>query len=228
MNEKTFAIFDSPLNQKIISNLVERGHKLIVFPHFEKTKVDWGHFKLENQDWLIFTDVNTVDYFVESLNEIGVSLFELDELRVCAFGESVSDKLRIYQLHADVIPTKLDSKTVISAIKEYEYEFDSKRFLILNREDSAKEIVKAFQKEEATFKTQSLYKFQKSMIPPRSIALLKGGAIDEFIINSPEDICNFIALPSENDQAISATESISYQNLKELGLNPKFFQINSN
>jgi uroporphyrinogen-III synthase len=227
MDEKTFAIFDSPLNKRIINDLNERGQNVIIFQHFNKIKLDLRDFKLENQDWLIFTDVNTVDLFVESLTEIGVSLFELDELRVCAFGETVSDKLRIYQLHADVIPAKLDSDSVIFAIKEYEYEFDSKRFLILNREDPANEIVKAFQKENATFEVRSLYKFERSTISPKSKALLKGGAIDEFIINSTEDICNFVELTNDKEIVVAATDSIIFQSLKENGLNAKFFQTAS-
>jgi uroporphyrinogen-III synthase len=220
MNQKTFAIFDTPLNKKLISDLKSKNQNLIVFPYFTKTAREAEHFELASFDWLIFTDINTVDFFVQYLENRNVNLFELDELRVCAFGEAVSDKLRLHQLHADIIPAKLDAQTVISAIKEYELDFDSQRFLIISSVNLNQNLIKAFESETASFDALSVYEFDKIEISPKSKALLKGGAIDEFIFNSPEDVCDFVAIFSERDLSFSATDSVIEQNVKENGLIP--------
>ena len=218
MNQKTFAIFDTPLNKKLISQLTSDNQNLILFPHFTKTAIETDNFDLASYDWLIFTDINTVDFFVECLEKRNINLFELDELRVCAFGEAVSDKLRLRQLHADVIPAKLDVNTVISAIKEYESDFESQRFLIINTKNSEKNLEHAFESENANFDVLSVYEFDKLEISPRLKALIKGGAIDEFIFNSPEDVCDFVAIINDRDLDFSATDSVTEQNLKENGL----------
>jgi uroporphyrinogen-III synthase len=225
MNQKTFAIFDTPFNKKLISELESKNQNLILFPHFTKTASETDSFELSNYDWLIFTDINTVEFFVQSLENRNVNLFELDELRVCAFGEAVSDKLRLRQLHADVIPAKADAQSVISAIKEYEIDFDSQRFLIINAVNSNKNLVDAFASETTSFDVLSVYEYDKVEISAKSKALLKGGAIDEFIFNSPEDVCDFVAIFSETEINVVASDSIIHQNLKEHGLNAKLFQI---
>ncbi len=190
MNEKTFAIFDTPLNKKLISDFSSNNQNVILFPHFTKTAVETANFELASYDWLIFTDINTVEFFAECLEKRHINLFELDELRVCAFGEVVSDKLRLRQLHADVIPAKLDAQTVISAIKEYEPDFKSQHFLIINATNSDEKLADAFESETANFDVLSVYEYDKVEISPRLKALIKGGAIDEFIFNSPEDACD--------------------------------------
>jgi uroporphyrinogen-III synthase len=218
MNQKTFAIFDTPLNKKIISELSSNNQNLILFPQLTKAAVNIKQFELTSFDWLIFTDINTVEFFVQCLENRNVNLFELDEIRVCAFGETVSDKLRLRQLHADVIPAKLDAQTVISAIKEYELDFDSQRFLIINATNSNNRLAHAFESETASFDILSVYEFDKVEISAKLKALLKGGAIDEFILNSPEDVCDFNTIIDEVDVIVSATDSIVYQNIKEHGL----------
>src|SRR5256714_13887112 len=45
---------------------------------------------LYGYDWLIFTSVNGVDYFLRRLAALGKDVSELDELRVCAIGAATA------------------------------------------------------------------------------------------------------------------------------------------
>jgi len=94
--EKTYAIFDTAASRKIIGDLEKRRAKVILFPPIETEKINFERSAeifadLHRFDWLIFTDVLAVEYFLESLAEIDFDLYALDDLRVCALGEAVSD-----------------------------------------------------------------------------------------------------------------------------------------
>src|SRR5688500_6122765 len=48
---------------------------------------------LYGYDWLIFTSANGVEYFLRRLQTRGVGVEELDDLKVCAIGETTADKI---------------------------------------------------------------------------------------------------------------------------------------
>jgi uroporphyrinogen III methyltransferase/synthase len=57
-------------------------------------------------DWVIFTSVNGVEYFVRRLESLGRTTDELDDLRVCAIGDATADKLRDASVHVDLVPAE--------------------------------------------------------------------------------------------------------------------------
>ena len=54
---------------------------------------------LYGYDWIIFTSTNGVDYFLKRLEFKGISISELDDIRVCAIGEATAAKLRDAHVH---------------------------------------------------------------------------------------------------------------------------------
>ena len=140
---KTFGLFATPINTKLISNLKENDEDFLIFPSITCKTVELSETsanninKLTTFDWLIFTDVFSVEYFIEALRELGIDLFELDALTVCALGEAVSDRLRYEQIHADVIPTKIDCETFFSIISAFvSDDMQDLRFLVLKEKSS--------------------------------------------------------------------------------------------
>ena len=233
--EKTYAIFSSPLNKKLIAELKDKGKKVVIFPSVSAEKIELtetAKTKLKNLtefDWLIFTDVFAVDFFVEVLRELEIDLFELDAIRVCALGEAVADRLRFDQIHADLIPAKIDEKRVISTISEYSIEnIENLRFLVIS------EIYSKFF-ANSKFELFPIYqaKFTDESQKAKSAALLKGGAIDEFIFSAPEDLVSlkFLCFGDEladvlTEMKISATSESAYQSLLDYGLRPLYFHLN--
>jgi uroporphyrinogen-III synthase len=233
LEEKTYAIFASPLNKKLIAELNDKGKKVVIFPTVTAEKLELSEVskdKLKNLaefDWLIFTDVYAVDFFVEALHCIEFDLFELDAIRVCALGEAVADRLRFDQIHADLIPSKLDEQSVISTISEYSIEnIENLRFLVIGEINS---------KSFANFEHLPIYQatFTDESLKAKSAALLKGGAIDEFIFSAPEDLVslNFLCANDElaevlTEMQISAASESAYQSLSDHGLRPLYFHLN--
>lgn len=231
--EKTYALFNSPNNKKLIAELDSKNIETIVFPTITTiSAINNEDFPLpmEDFDWLIFPDVYTVEYFVNYLEENGVDLFELDSVRVCAYGEAVADRLRFSQLHADVIPPTVKTKDVIQGIKDYvfdEEEFQSLRFLVLKKYDSEIEAANDLANLNSSITELAVYdiNIEDETILPKLKALLKGGAIDEFIFSSHYDVLNLAQLfQTDNLEELleninlTATDKLTLQSLQEFRL----------
>src|SRR5437667_9663301 len=54
-------------------------------------------------DWIVFTSVNGVEYFLRRLHDRARDISELDELQVCAIGEATAERLTAARLHTGVI-----------------------------------------------------------------------------------------------------------------------------
>lgn len=74
---------------------------------------------LYGYDWIIFTSANGVEYFLRRLNTRGVNVDELDEVKVCAIGETTADKLRDAQIHVDLVPSQAKAEGVFAALSEF-------------------------------------------------------------------------------------------------------------
>lgn len=232
INEKTFALFANANNRKIISELERAGAKVIKFPPLEAEKIELNESSIEQLsrlaefDWVIFPDVLTVDFFLQTLEENAVDFFELDQVRVCAFGEAVSDQLRFVQLHADVIPNRLRTEDVLSALKNYvaAEDFMRLKFLLVRGSLFEDELKKQLMQADAEVCDLPVYqiKVSKENEIPKIKALLKGGAIDEFVFSEPTDFTHLNYIFSGEplarvfaDIKISAADGIIYQTVRE-------------
>lgn len=241
-NKKTYGLFASPTNKKLLSDLQKKGEDVLVFPLIETEKVELTEAvadclrNLTNLDWLIFTDIFAVDYFIEALRELGVDFFELDTLTVCAIGEAVADRLRFVQVHADVIPSKITGEAVFLEISQFVgAEFNDLRVLVISEKTSDSVIVEKLKAEHALIKELPIYQAEfadeSSIIKLKT--LLKNGAVDEFIFSSPEDLLSLKFLTSEDDLtgllsgiSVFAVSEIVYQTLQEHGFRPLYFHHN--
>ncbi len=235
--DKTYALFTNALNKKLIFQLKSQGRNVVVFPTVIAEKLELSRKaqeklkKLTEFDWLILTDVFAVDFFVEALRELEIDLFELDALRVCALGEAVADRLRFDQIHADLIPSKNDAADLISKMSEYSSDKIENLKSLLIGEINAKTHI--YQNSEPEFLPIYAAKFDDYSLKTKSLTLLKGGAIDEFIFSSPEDLVSLNFICDELELAnvmteiqISATTDSAYQALTDQGLRPLYFHFN--
>lgn len=231
-NDKTYAIFDSAVNRRIIENLNTAGANVFLFPPIETEKIHLNETgaarlaNLQNYDWLIFSDVFAVEFTLEYLEENAVDFYDLDDLRVCAFGETVSDRLRFASIHADVIPANVRAEKVFNSLVNYigETEISGLRFLNLHADSETSDLTEKLQTKNAEVTELPVYR----TIPNQSSELIKlktllnGGAIDEFILTAPTDL---IALRNyfgnENltevlsEITVSASDGVMFQAAKE-------------
>lgn len=240
-NEKTFALFSTPTNKKIVLELEKKGARVFQFPPLqtektvldEKTVVAIKNF-LEF-DWLIFPDVLTVDYFLQSLRENQIDSFEMDLIQVCAVGEAVADRLRFAQAHADVITNSSEDEAVFLALSDYigQEKLRSLKFLLLKELSRQPKIKERLIESGANVFELAIYqaKIPNAERITKLKVLLKGGAIDEFIISSPVDLIalqnyfeNFSLAEILSEVSISAADKNIFQSLKEHNLKSEMFQ----
>ncbi|MDQ3064105.1 MAG: uroporphyrinogen-III synthase [Acidobacteriota bacterium] len=231
-NEKTYALFANPANRKLIAELENTGARVFQFPPIDTEKIALDEKSVDylrhlaDFDWLIFSDVLTVDYFLEALEENAIDSFEMDLLRVCAFGEAVSDRLRFAAIHADIIPTSVEIDVVFAAMLDYigGEELKSLKILFANKSFSENLLTKKLQASGAEVLELPIYKikFEKNLEIAKLKTLLEVGAIDEFIFTAPDD---FVALKqyfeSEmlfeifKEVKVTAADAVNFQTARE-------------
>ncbi len=110
---------------EFVSELEQYGARVVVCPTIEISalesyeRLDEAIEHLYGYDWLIFTSVNGVDYFIRRLHASGHDTGELDELKVCAIGEATAEKLRERHVHVDVIPEEFKAEGVFAALERF-------------------------------------------------------------------------------------------------------------
>ncbi len=240
--DKTYALFSTPTNKKIIAELEKKEMKVFQFPPLETEKLVLDEKSaaviknLNAFDWIIFTDVLTVDYFVEILEENAIDLFEMDALNICAFGEAVADRLRFVQIHTDVIPTLIETTSIYIALSDYvgNDELSKLSFLLLKEASLEYEIKAKLTGRGANVEELSIYqaKIAKADELTKLKILLKSGAIDEFIFSSPTDLTALMHY--FDDELISATlseikvsaiDKAMFQTLRENDLKADYFRL---
>jgi uroporphyrinogen III methyltransferase/synthase len=82
-------------------------------------RLDEAMDHLYGYDWVIFTSVNAVEFFLRRLNHHNRTTGDLDEIKVCAIGTATAEKLSSAQVHVDVVPTHSKAEGVFSSLQEF-------------------------------------------------------------------------------------------------------------
>src|SRR5437660_7998429 len=110
---------------EFVAELEKYGARVIVCPTIEIAEpesyeqLDEAIEHLFGYDWIVFTSVNGVDYFLRRLQTQGHQVSELDDLRVCAIGEATAERLHDGHVHVDVIPDEFKAEGVFAALEKF-------------------------------------------------------------------------------------------------------------
>jgi uroporphyrinogen-III synthase len=233
---KTYGVFEQNQNKKFIQSLIGDGCKIISFPQIEyyQSNLSENETKYlrnpENTDWLIFTDINSVEYFIRFYENNSLDLYELDNLRVIAFGEAVSDSLRFVQIHSDIIVDNFDDQMIFDQIKEYllgvEGLFEL-NILFIKGNQKNYYLTELLKEAKANIRELSIYQSKLPEDSTKLKTLAINGAIDEFIFLRAEEVfdLSLYFYPQKiNDELdeiqMIGTDEITLKTLREFGLSP--------
>ena len=237
---RVFGVFDTPINRKRIVDIENRGGDVSRLPVSSIWRLDSeiqiiGTAKrLSDFDWIFFTDIYSVEMFLRVLEENEIDLFELDNLTVCAFGEAVGDRLRYSQVHSDVIPSRLSADAVIETIRSYvsgTEARDNQNALFLSKTGLENPIARLLRAAFGELLELEVYRSGgvSSAEMAKIRVLLGGGAFDEIVIGSEEDVQNLLAIIGEGNAVevlsgipVSTSDAQVFQSLLESELNPRF------
>jgi uroporphyrinogen III methyltransferase/synthase len=110
---------------EFVAELERYGASIIVCPTIEiaepesYVRLDEAIDHLYGYDWLIFTSVNGVDFFLRRLTARNRETGDLDELKVCAIGEATAERLREARIHVDVVPAEFKAEGIFDALSQF-------------------------------------------------------------------------------------------------------------
>jgi uroporphyrinogen III methyltransferase/synthase len=167
-------------------------------------RLDEAIENLYGYDWLIFTSVNGVDYFLRRLETRGHEVSEMDELRVCAIGEATALRLREASIHVDVVPAQFKAEGAYAAIEAYvggREGLNLLNFLIPRAAVARDYLPKALEEAGGRVDVVPAYRTVRPRTSERGRldAMLAGGAVDCITFTSSSTVANFAQLFDTTD-----------------------------
>jgi uroporphyrinogen III methyltransferase / synthase len=159
---------------------------------------------LYGYDWLVFTSVNGVDYFLRRLETHEMDVSELDDLSVCAIGEATAERLHEAHVHVDLVPEQFKAEGVFATLERFlggRASLRGKNFLIPRAAIARDYLPRALEEAGARADVVAAYR----TIAPHSSelgrvrALLAGGAVDCITFTSSSTVRNFAQLFDTTD-----------------------------
>lgn len=173
------------------------GAEPVEFPTIETRppdswdKADRAIASIEGYDWLIFTSVNGVRYFMERFYRLGRDIRDLKGIRICAIGPKTAERVASLGIKIDLTPSEYKAEGIIEALGDEGIR--GKRFL-LPRALVAREILpEEIKRKGGRIDVVPVY---KTVRPEGEDAekvrkLLKEKAIDLVTFTSSSTVLNF-------------------------------------
>jgi uroporphyrinogen III methyltransferase/synthase len=192
------------------AELERYGARVVACPTIEITApesyapLDEAIENLYGYDWIIFTSVNGVDYFLKRLLELGHETSELDDLRVCSIGEATAERLSDAQIHVDVVPEQFKAEGVFEALTGYlggPGGLHALNILIPRAAVARDYLPLALEGAGARVDVVPAYRTVRPQASERGRveALLAGGAVDCITFTSSSTVVNFAQLFDTTD-----------------------------
>ena len=127
-----------------VEMLEERGAEVIhapairIAPPDDAEPLDAACRTISGFDWIVFTSVNAVDYFMRRLLAAS-DIRELKGVRICAIGASTAERVKRYGIRVDLVPEEYHAEALIEALRA-EGDLAGFRFL-LPKGDIARELL---------------------------------------------------------------------------------------
>ena len=223
---------------KFVAELEQFGARVIICPTIEIDepesfeRLDEAISHLYGYDWLVFTSVNGVDYFLTRFKSSGHEISEIDDLRVCAIGDATAERLREAQLHVDVIPHEFKAEGVFDALTKFVGGLDALsglNFLIPRAAAARDYLPKALEEAGARVDVVPAYRtvLPDHMDRGRISAMLAGGA-DCIAFTSSSTVRNLAQLFDTQDLSrvlegvtVACIGDVTAQIATEHGLHPE-------
>ena len=169
-------------------------------PPEDTSAIDAAIARLHEYDWLIFTSVNGVKYFIDRLDKSTTDLRSL-RAKLCAIGPATKAALEALHLKVDVLPEEYVAESLVTAFADIP--LDGQRIL-LPRAAVARDVVPVeLAKRGAIIEVVEAYRTRL----PQSPKTLKPDA-DWLTFTSSSTVKNFIALASREPFANARVASI--------------------
>ncbi len=149
-------------------------------------------------DWLVFTSVNGVKFFFDTLFDMGKDVRSLGHLKLACIGPVTKERLQDYGIISDILPETYRAESVIKAFSNIELK---NKKILLPRAKKARtilpeELTKMGAKVDEVVAYETLLDIDKK---EELINLLQDSKIDAVTFTSSSTVSNFISLLDSKD-----------------------------
>ncbi|VAX17927.1 Uroporphyrinogen-III methyltransferase / Uroporphyrinogen-III synthase [hydrothermal vent metagenome] len=212
--------------------LAESGAHVIEFPTIETVKPDsWDELDkaldiLPEYDWIIFTSVNGVKFFVERLKERNGDIRDLKGVKVCAIGPKTAEAIEELGVRVDLLPKEYRAEAIIEGLGSEN--IDGSRILIPRARVAREVLPDELAKMGAKVTIAQTYVTIKPEEKKESTQkLFEEGKIDAVTFTSSSTVKNFVDMWGEeetkkllNGVAIASIGPITTGTAIKYGLSP--------
>jgi len=189
--------------QRFIDLLEQQGAEVIEFPTIEIVptasyeRLDAAIDQLANYDWLIFTSVNGVQYFVDRLRAQQKDVTSLCHLQIATIGPATAQAVEALSLQVHAVPEEYRAEALVKVLGEVK----GKRMLLPRAAQARAVLPKELQALGAHVDEIAAYE----TVPPQATAvqevrtLLQTGKVDMVTFTSSSTVRNFAVLFSADE-----------------------------
>lgn len=186
------------------------GAQVIPFPTIAIVPpADWGPLdraigRLSEYDWIVFTSVNGVRFFMERMRTLGRDARALGGSRLCAIGPRTAEALGVAGLTADLIPAEYQAEGVLQALEKEQVK--GARILIPRAEVARDLLPKELRARGADVTVAVAY---RTVRPEADAAALKEklrlGEVGVVAFTSSSTVRNYVELFADREEACALT-----------------------
>ncbi|WP_300462006.1 uroporphyrinogen-III C-methyltransferase [Desulfobacula sp.] len=153
---------------------------------------------IKQYDWLVFTSVNGVKFFFDTLFDMGKDVRVLGHLQFACIGPVTRDRLKDYGIISDILPETYRAESVVDAFSGIE--INGKKVLLPRAKKARTILPDALRKMGA--RVDEVIAYETRLADERRqelIALLEDNAIDAITFTSSSTVSNFMSQLESTD-----------------------------
>jgi len=190
-----------------LKELTRLGAECIEFPTIEVAPpLSWNELDrsieaLESYQWLLFTSVNGVKYFLMRLEVLGKDVRDLKGLKIGAIGPKTAETWHNLGIRPDLMPDEYRAEGVVASFEEHEIKGTR---ILLPRAEKAREILpEELRKMGADIDVVPAYRTIRPDHDTGSLReMFKKGGIDMVTFTSSSTVTNFVEMFKEDAQEL--------------------------
>ena len=181
---------------------------------------------LKNYDWIVFTSVNGVKFFFDTLNDIGKDVRALGHLKFACIGPVTKECLKGHGIVSDILPETYRAESVIKAFSGIEIK--NKKVLLPRAKIARTILPEELTKMGAEVHEVTAYETRLNTEGKQElIELLKNREIDAVTFTSSSTVSNFMSFFDSEDEkkllnglVFASIGPITSDTCRSLGIEP--------
>ena len=183
--------------EALAHSIQKQGGEVLFFPVIEIhppenwNEIDQTIDQLEDYDWIIFTSINAVRFFLNRFQEKGKKIHLPENTKICAIGEGTAQALQEFQVQVDAIPSKSVSESIAATLSEIE-NLKGKRILLPQSHIARKVLPTQLKEAGALVYPVVAYRTLPRSLSKEQILQLNEPFADWILFTSSSTVKNFI------------------------------------